>query len=83
MDFVNLVTIQIYGTTAPIGVQSNGTQLTRIRGGKNAAPIDALLRPAATVKRLDCLLGCAAYQDTLNLRSNLSGPLLALFISQA
>jgi hypothetical protein len=56
--------------------------LHEIRGGKNAAPLDAKLKPAARFRRLDCLLGCAAHQDTLYIRSDLSGPLLALFISQ-
>ena len=60
-----------------------GFDLNEKRGGVSAAPFDAMLRPAATVRRLDCLLGCAAHQDTLNLGSDISGPLLALFISQA
>jgi len=38
MDFVNLVTIRNYGTTAPIGVQSNGTQLTRNKGREKRRP---------------------------------------------
>ncbi len=57
--------------------------LHEIRGGVSAAPFDAMLRPAATVSGLDCLLGSAAHQDTLYLRSNLGGPLLALLVGEA